>query len=67
VAAVNCYTVEAVRQALAGAFWVLLLGAFMACWLGAFVGRGTYWALFLFVRRLPRFRRFDRAMRKVFA
>jgi hypothetical protein len=67
VAALNCYTVQAVQQAMADAFWALLLGAFLACWLGAVVGRATYWSIFVFVRRTKRFRRFDRAMRKVFA
>lgn len=63
----NCYSAEAMEQVVAQVMWALLLGSFLACAGGAFVGRAAYWCLFLFVRRSPRFRRFDRAMRKVMA
>jgi hypothetical protein len=64
---VNCYTAEAVQVAMAHAFWALLMGAALACYFGAIAGRLTYWSIFLFVRRSRRWRRFDRAMRKVMA
>ncbi len=63
----NCYTIEAVQQAIAQAMWALILGSMMACGLGAFVGRCLYHFIFLFVRRCRRWRRFERAMRKVMA
>lgn len=41
--------------------------SFLASVIGIWFARASYDCLFLFVSRSPRFRRFDRAMRKVMA
>lgn len=63
----NCYSADAVSLMMAKAWLALILSSFVACWLGASLGRASYHFLFLFIRRTPRWRRFDRAMRKAFA
>jgi len=63
----NCYTSEAVEAAMAQAFYALMWGSVLACFVGAFAGRVSYWCVLLFLRRLPRWRRFERAMTKVIA
>lgn len=46
----------------------LVVSAFAACFCGAFVGRAAFDFLHIFVlRRSPRWRRFQRALSRVFA
>lgn len=53
----------AVSHTSIAAFW----GCIFACWLGSFAGRLSWHGVWLFLRRSRRWRRFDRAMRKVMA
>jgi len=63
----NVVTVDQLSQA-AGAF-LMCVGvlSFLSSVIGIWFARASYNCLFLFVSRSPRFRRFDRAMRKVMA
>lgn len=64
----SCYTLDAIQGALAHVSFALVMGAFLACFIGGFAGRATWYFLHHFVlRRLPAWRRFQRALDRVFA
>lgn len=63
-----CYSAEAMQTMLAGISIPLIFAAFSACFVGGFAGRAAWYFLHAFVlRRLPSWRRFQRALSKVFA
>jgi hypothetical protein len=63
-----CYDAQAVSAIVAGATWPLIVGAFLACFVGGFAGRAAWYFLHHFIlRRLPSWRRFQRALDRVFA
>lgn len=46
---------------------VLLLGVIGAAFLGKLLAEAVWYGVLIYLRRRPAFRRFDRAMRRVFA
>lgn len=63
-----CYNFDAIQGAISGVAFPLVVGAFAACFVGGFVGQASWYFLHTFIlRRFPAWRRFQRAMGKVFA
>ncbi|WP_458789031.1 hypothetical protein [Dyella jiangningensis] len=58
-------TVDQFGEAMLALWKAGLLGAFLAVWLGGLFAGCSNHFLWLFLRRSSRWRRFDRAMRKV--
>lgn len=64
----NAYTSQIVGAVLAQTTVALCVSAFVACFVGAWCGRACWYFLHVFVlHRMPKWRRFERAMAKVFA
>jgi hypothetical protein len=64
----TCYNADAVSAIIQGATWPLMVGAFIACYVGGFAGRASWYCLHQFVlRRSGTWRRFQRALDRVFA
>jgi hypothetical protein len=63
----NVVTVDQLSHAAAAFLLCVGVLSFLASVIGIWFARASYDCMFLFVSRSPRFRRFDRAMRKVMA
>lgn len=61
----NVVTVEQFVQAVNTLWFACFLGAVIAVWVGAFFAKLSWNGVWFFLSRSPRWRRFDRAMRKV--
>jgi hypothetical protein len=60
-------SIEALAYAIIRISVFAFFGSFVAGWCGRFFGGLSFHFVWLFLQRSPRWRRFDRAMRKVMA
>lgn len=58
----NC--IQSLADSIASLALAAAIGSFVAGWFGAVMGRMAYDWMFTFIQRAPRWRRFERAMRK---